>query len=163
MPFFIDCLKTACQLTDWLFTTCLFTPLLLNRHAFLPTCLFTPLPNSRTTLQSMKEKRHSIAKSVTMDVQKKNSCRNMLLWYQRSTEGRRSTAEAEGFLPSATATAAEGPRGRRPKFWGIPYNNHRNIQFNNCFNGKFWKFRSLFYLWLRTKKFAFGKPLFGVP
>ena len=49
MPFFIDCLKTACQLTDWLFTTCLFTPLLLNRHAFLPTCLFTPLPNSRTT------------------------------------------------------------------------------------------------------------------
>ena len=46
MPFFIDCLKTACQLTDWLFTTCLFTPLLLNRHAFLPTCLFTPLPQS---------------------------------------------------------------------------------------------------------------------
>ena len=46
MPFFIDYLKTACQLTDWLFTTCLFTPLLLNRHAFLPTCLFTPLPHS---------------------------------------------------------------------------------------------------------------------
>ena len=56
---------------------------------------------------------------------------------QRSTEGRISTAEAEGFLPSATATAAEGPRGRRPKFWGIPYNNHRNIQLNKCFYGNF--------------------------
>ena len=35
---------------------------------------------------------------------------------QRSTEGRRSTAVAEGFSPTATATAAEGLEGRRPKF-----------------------------------------------
>ena len=36
---------------------------------------------------------------------------------QRSTEGRRSTAVAEGFSPTATASAAEGLKGRRPKFW----------------------------------------------
>ena len=33
-----------------------------------------------------------------------------------STEGRRSTAVAESFLPLATATAAEGQQGRRPNF-----------------------------------------------
>ena len=43
-------------------------------------------------------------------------------WYQWSTEGRRSTAEAEGFLPSATATATEGFWGRRPKVWIIHSN-----------------------------------------
>ena len=35
---------------------------------------------------------------------------------QRSTEGRISTAVAEDFAPSATATATEGSYGRRPKF-----------------------------------------------
>ena len=35
---------------------------------------------------------------------------------QRSTEGRRSTAVAEGFSPTATASAAEVLRGRRLKF-----------------------------------------------
>ena len=35
---------------------------------------------------------------------------------QRSTEGQISTAVAEDFVPSATATATEGSYGRRPKF-----------------------------------------------
>ena len=34
---------------------------------------------------------------------------------QWSTEGRRSTAVAEGFSPTATAMAAEGIKGRKPK------------------------------------------------
>ena len=44
-----------------------------------------------------------------------SSCDIVILWYsiQWSTEGRRSTAVAEGFSP--TATAAEGLKGRRPK------------------------------------------------
>ena len=36
--------------------------------------------------------------------------------YKRSSEGRRSSAEAEVFSPSAMALAAEGLEGRRPKF-----------------------------------------------
>ena len=40
----------------------------------------------------------------------------MMYTDQRSTEGRRSTAVAEGFSPTATASAAEGLKGRRPKF-----------------------------------------------
>ena len=35
---------------------------------------------------------------------------------QRSTEGRISTAVAEGLAPSATAMATEGSYSRRPKF-----------------------------------------------
>ena len=35
---------------------------------------------------------------------------------QGSTEGQTSTAVAEGFAHSATATATEGSYGRRPKF-----------------------------------------------
>ena len=35
--------------------------------------------------------------------------------HQRSTEGQRSSAEAEAFSPSATASAIEGLEGRRPK------------------------------------------------
>ena len=41
------------------------------------------------------------------------------IWLNRpqwSTEGRRSTAVAEDFSPTATALAAEGLKGRRPKF-----------------------------------------------
>ena len=42
---------------------------------------------------------------------------------QRSTEGRRSSAEGEGFSPSASPSTSEGLHGRRPKFfesWHIP-------------------------------------------
>ena len=41
---------------------------------------------------------------------------NVVWTDQRSTEGRISTAVAEDFAPSATATATEGSFGRRPKF-----------------------------------------------
>ena len=42
--------------------------------------------------------------------------RGIITTNQWSTEGRRSTAVAEGFSSTATASAAEGLNGQRPKF-----------------------------------------------